>query len=77
MRVSEVVESFCRGKASPDINEDRLVILPHIAVVVDAASSSSPVDGVAGGIIAAEAVISAMAALPSRWTFRELVDGAT
>ena len=73
----EVMETLCQGKAGPEANEDRLVILPHIVAVVDGTTSSSAFNGVAGGVIAADAVVRAMRDLRANWTFRELVDRAT
>jgi len=72
-----VVESFCCAKGSPEQNEDRLIVLPHVVAIGDGSTSSPPIGGVAGGVIAAEAVEEALQALASDWTFREMVDQAT
>jgi hypothetical protein len=72
-----VVEALCRAKGAPEQNEDRLIIRPHVVAVVDGSTSSPPVDGVAGGVLAAEAVEEALNGLASAWIFRELVDQAT
>jgi hypothetical protein len=77
MLTYHVVETFCVGKGTPEQNEDRLVILPHAIAVVDGATSSTPIDGIAGGIIAAEATVGAIHQLSIDWNFRELVDCAT
>jgi hypothetical protein len=77
MLAYDVVESLCAGKGSPAHNEDRLVILPHVVALADGATSCSALDGVAGGVLAAEAVVEAVQSLSPDWTFRYLVDRAT
>ena len=77
MPVYTVVEALCFGKGSPEFNEDRLLILPHVVAIVDGSTSSSPLGGVPGGMLAADAVVEACEGLPPDWGFRELVDNAT
>jgi len=72
-----VVEALCRAKGAPEQNEDRLIILPHVVAVIDGSTSSPHIGGVAGGVLAAEAVEEALKGLAPDWTFRELVDQAT
>jgi hypothetical protein len=74
----EILESLCEtAKASPDANEDRLVVTSDFAAVIDGATSSGKIDGVAGGIIAAEAVAETIRALPADATPEAFVERAT
>ncbi|WP_237152474.1 hypothetical protein [Oryzibacter oryziterrae] len=73
-----VVESLCAsGKGSEDKKEDRLVVTDDFVAVVDGATSSGPINGKAGGIVAAECVVEALLALPADATARAFVDAAT
>jgi len=74
----EILESFCEtAKATPAANEDRLVLTDDFAAVIDGATSSGALHGVAGGIVAAEAVAEAIRALPAEATAWEFVELAT
>jgi len=72
-----IIESLCQAKGAPEQNEDRLVILPHVVAVIDGSTSSPPIGGVAGGVVAADAVVQSLRTLAPDWTFRQLVDQAT
>jgi hypothetical protein len=70
----EILESLCEtAKASPDANEDRFVATGDFAAVIDGATSSGKIEGVAGGIIAAEAVVETIRALPADATAQSFV----
>ena len=74
----EVLETFYEtAKASPDANEDRLVVTDDFAAVIDGATSSGKLDGVAGGIVAAEAVAETIRALPADASAQDFVALAT
>lgn len=72
-----VVEQYMQGKISAEANEDRLVITQHFAGVIDGVSSSQPVDGRPGGIVAADAVASVIEGLPPDATAAEFAALAT
>ncbi|MCM5556865.1 hypothetical protein [Pleomorphomonas sp. JP5] len=77
-RPFRVVESLCAtGKESEAKKEDRLVVTEDFAAVIDGATSSGPIDGRPGGIVAAEAVEQAVRELASDATARDFVDRAT
>jgi hypothetical protein len=73
-----VVESICEtAKSSPDKNEDRLIIEDDFVAVVDGSTSSSPIRGVAGGIVAAQSVADVVKNLSPRSTAAQFVTAAT
>lgn len=77
-RPFRVVESLCAtGKESEAKKEDRLIVTDDFAAVIDGATSSGPIGGRAGGIVAAEAVEQTIKDLPPEATVREFVDRAT
>lgn len=72
------VESLCvTPKGASEKNEDRLVLTENFVAVIDGATSSHPIRGRSGGLVAAEAVAEAIAALPADSSARALVDAAT
>jgi hypothetical protein len=74
----EIIESMCAtGKASADANEDRLVVTDDFVAVIDGSTSSGPLDGRAGGIVAAETVADVIRSLPALATAPEFVALAT
>jgi hypothetical protein len=78
LRPFRVVESLCAtGKESEAKKEDRLVVTDDFAAVIDGATSSGPIGGRPGGIVAAEAVEAAVKALPPDASARDFVDRAT
>lgn len=77
-RPFRVIESLCAtGKDTEAKKEDRLVVTDHFAAVIDGATSSGPIGGRPGGIVAAEAVERAIRELPPGATVRDFVDRAT
>ena len=73
-----VVESLCAtGKDTDARKEDRLVVTDDFAAVIDGATSSGPIGGRPGGIVAAEAVEQTIRDLASDASVRDFVDGAT
>lgn len=77
-RPFRVIESLCAtGKESEDKREDRLVVTADFAAVIDGATSSGPIGGRPGGIVAAEAVAWTVKELAPEATVREFVDRAT
>ena len=77
LRPFRVVESLCAtGKESEAKKEDRLVVTDHFAAVIDGATSSGPIGGRPGCIVAAEAVEAAVKVLPPDATARDFVDRA-
>lgn len=72
-----VIERFRDTPKAPDQNEDRLAITENFVAVIDGATSSAPMQGISGGIVAAEAVLDAILALPADATPRQFVDDAT
>jgi len=72
-----VIERFCGTAKRPELNEDRLAITQNFVAVIDGATSSAPMNGVSGGIVAAETVMETIAALPPDATARQFVDDAT
>lgn len=77
-RPFRVVESLCAtGKESEAKKEDRLIVTDDFAAVIDGATSSGPIAGRAGGIVAAEAVEQTIGDLAPSATAREFVDRAT
>ena len=78
LRPFRVIESLCAtGKESEAKKEDRLVVTDDFAAVIDGATSSGPIRGQPGGIVAAEAVERTVKALPADATARDFVDRAT
>jgi hypothetical protein len=74
----EVLESLCEtGKANAQANEDRLVVTEDFAAVIDGSTSSGPIDGLAGGIVAAETVAATIRSLSAEATAQEFVTEAT
>lgn len=74
----EVVESLCvSGKGGEDKKEDRLVVTPRHVAVIDGATSSGPVDGRSGGIVAAETVAAVVTELAADVSARDFVEIAT
>ena len=61
------------GKASADTNKDRLVVTDDFVAVIDGSTSSGPLDGRAGGIVAAETVADTIRSLPGLATAPEFV----
>lgn len=59
----QVIDSFCQGKFLDDRNEDRLFVGPHHVAVIDGSSAAMPIDGRAGGIVAAELVVRVLESL--------------
>src|SRR4051812_10168 len=53
------------------------MILPHVVAIIDGSTSSPPLGGVPGGVLAADAIAQSLQALSPGWAFRELVDKAT
>lgn len=77
-RPFRVVESLCAtGKESEAKKEDRLIVTDDFAAVIDGATSSGPIGGRAGGIVAAEAVEETIKQLAPDATVRDFVDRAT
>lgn len=77
-RPFRVIESLCAtGKDSDSKKEDRLVVTDDFAAVIDGATSSGPIGGRPGGIVAAEAVERAVRELAADATVRDFVDRAT
>lgn len=77
-RPFRVVESLCAtGKESEAKKEDRLIVTDDFAAVIDGATSSGPIAGRAGGIVAAEAVEQTIKHLAPDATVRDFVDRAT
>ncbi|PKR90111.1 hypothetical protein CXZ10_01600 [Pleomorphomonas diazotrophica] len=77
-RPFRVIESLCAsGKDSDAKKEDWLVVTDDFAAVIDGATSSGPIGGRPGGIVAAEAVERAVRELAPDATARDFVDRAT
>ncbi|WP_370678106.1 hypothetical protein [Pleomorphomonas sp. PLEO] len=77
-RPFRVVESLCAtGKDSEAKKEDRLIVTEDFAAIIDGATSSGPIGGRPGGIVAAEAVEQTVKDLPPDATVRDFVDLAT
>lgn len=77
-RPFRVIESLCAtGKESEAKKEDRLVVADDFVAVIDGATSSGPIGGRPGGIVAAEAVERTIKDLSSDATARDFVDRAT
>ena len=73
-----VVENLCAtGKDTDARKEDRLVVTDDFAAVIDGATSSGPIGGRPGGIVAAEAVEQTIRDLAPDASVRDFVDGAT
>ena len=73
-----ILEHFCEGKSKPELCEDRVVITPHFAAVIDGATSSAPLaSGKPGGIVAAEAISAVIQTMPATITAAEFVKQAT
>lgn len=72
-----VIERFCDTPKTPERNEDRLAINENFVAVIDGATSSAPIDGRLGGVVAAETVLETISALPPDATARAFVDDAT
>jgi hypothetical protein len=74
----EIFEQFCRGKypAAQEKNEDGLVITPDFVMVVDGASSATPVRGQAGGRVLKTALCAMLPTLPKDATAEAFVDAA-
>lgn len=64
-----IVEALCAsGKGSEALKEDRLVTTADFVAVIDGATSSGPIDGRPGGIVAAETVETVVRTLPADTT---------
>lgn len=74
----EIVESLCAsGKGSEEKKEDRLIVTPRHVAVIDGATSSAPVNGRAGGIVAAETVAAVVETLAPDATAADFAQAAT
>jgi hypothetical protein len=71
-----VIERFCATPKAPELNDDRLVVSDDFVAVIDGATSSGPLSGRSGGVIAAEAVADAVLGLAAEATARQFVDEA-
>lgn len=73
-----VLESLCATpKGDDEKNEDRLVITDDFVAVIDGATSSVTINGVSGGVLAAQAVADVLADLPKDSTARRFLDAAS
>jgi hypothetical protein len=73
-----VLEAFCEtSKGSPDKNEDRLVMTDDFVAVIDGATASGSIDGIPGGIVAAEAIAGVIRSMQSEISARAFVDQAS
>jgi hypothetical protein len=76
---AQIIEQFCQGKVCEERNEDRVFTGPHHIAVVDGSSAAHPINGRAGGIVAAETVLDVLGGLDARATiddFEAATNGA-
>ena len=73
-----LMESVCvTAKGEPDRNEDRLVVNDRFVAVIDGATSSKPINGKSGGIVAAQALADVFSQMEATATARDFVNRAT
>lgn len=73
----QLLETYCRSPKPAGLGEDRLVASEPFVAVIDGATSSGPVGGVPGGVVAAETIAEALRALPPDCDARGFADRAT
>lgn len=73
----EIIEAFCEGKFQDARNEDRIFTSDKYLAVIDGSSAAQPIRGRAGGVIAAEVIVSVLDTLPADATIHSFVRSAT
>jgi hypothetical protein len=61
---ARIIETFCEGKFCDKRNEDRIFAGERHIAVIDGSSAAHPIDGRAGGVVAAEIILDVIASLP-------------
>ena len=72
-----LIESYCQSPKPAGLGEDRLVQTDNFIAVIDGATSSGPIDGLPGGIVAADTIAEVLRSLPPDSQAREFADRAT
>jgi len=72
-----LLETYCESPKRAGLGEDRLATSDHFVAVIDGATSSGPIDGVPGGVIAAETLVEVIDALDPNCDARGFADRAS